>query len=216
MCIQKTFNKIIDRQTAWYSKTELSEKLDLDRGTISKYEKGESYPTLPTIIKLTEILDTNINDLLGVPCKIPAVPDKEIEYFSSKTGLSQPAIRILYKNSIEEISEKDVMALDYLIRYNTNTDDGVSVLRCLYEAIRLPKLSITEILRKKVFTDGAYKNGYYSDDNIFLKNFLGVGAHIHMSDIYLLLFYKKIDYIVKEKIWKNIKRRKKQREKSIE
>ena len=192
------------RERCGLSKIELGKELGLGRDTIANYEKGISYPNLFILIKLTEILDTSINDLLGFPCEIPTIPDNEIEHFSSKTGLSEDVIRTLYNNKIDEKYQKDVEALNYLIRYNDNTNDNVSVLRCLYQAIRLPAYSISEVFRKKLLDED-----YYSNDNIFLKSFLKTGEHVHMGDIYLLLFYKKIDFIVKKKIWKNLKARKK-------
>ena len=47
------------------SQGELAIRLNVVRQTVSKWEKGVSVPDAETIIKLADLLDTSVNDLLG-------------------------------------------------------------------------------------------------------------------------------------------------------
>lgn len=42
----------------------IAEKLDVDRSSISKWEKGEYLPRIETLIALLEILDCTLEDLI--------------------------------------------------------------------------------------------------------------------------------------------------------
>ena len=46
------------------SQEKLAEKVDVSRQSISKWERGESYPTMNNIITLCEIFHCNINELV--------------------------------------------------------------------------------------------------------------------------------------------------------
>ena len=46
------------------SQEALAEKLGMSRQAISKWESGSSYPDMPTIIKVTKVLDCNLEDLI--------------------------------------------------------------------------------------------------------------------------------------------------------
>lgn len=47
------------------SQGELAIRLNVVRQTVSKWEKGVSVPDAETLIKLADLLDTSVNDLLG-------------------------------------------------------------------------------------------------------------------------------------------------------
>lgn len=47
------------------SQGELAVRLNVVRQTVSKWEKGISVPDAETLIKLADILDSSVNDLLG-------------------------------------------------------------------------------------------------------------------------------------------------------
>ena len=44
---------------------ELAEKLSVGQNTISQWETGERIPRVPTVLKLAEVLDCSVGDLLG-------------------------------------------------------------------------------------------------------------------------------------------------------
>ena len=44
---------------------ELAEKLSVGQNTISQWETGERIPRVPTVLKLAEVLDCNVGELLG-------------------------------------------------------------------------------------------------------------------------------------------------------
>lgn len=47
-----------------YTQNELSKKLNLSRTAISNYEKGTIQPSIETIIKISEIFNVSLDDLL--------------------------------------------------------------------------------------------------------------------------------------------------------
>lgn len=56
---------------------ELAEKLFVSRQTVSNYETGKSHPDIDTLIKISEIFDTDVNTLIyGIP--VPPSRKKEI------------------------------------------------------------------------------------------------------------------------------------------
>lgn len=48
------------------TQTELASKLDIGQSAYAKWENGRTEPTLDNIIKLTKILDTTADELLGI------------------------------------------------------------------------------------------------------------------------------------------------------
>ena len=53
------------RTNAGVSQEKLAEKMSVARQTISKWENGETYPSTEHILKLSEVLDCNVSDLIG-------------------------------------------------------------------------------------------------------------------------------------------------------
>lgn len=52
------------RESKNMTQEELAEKLDIRRTTISMWETGESLPRTATLIKLAEVLDCSVGELL--------------------------------------------------------------------------------------------------------------------------------------------------------
>lgn len=120
--------------------------------------------------------------------------NKAGSFFSDKTGLTLNAINKLYDYKKWGENNEDLTALNHLINNNDATDDKLSLLHCLYDAIYHQPLKI-DIFNKANDT-------YYKDESFFLEPYLSEGVHVTLSDVYLMLFYKKIDYVVKKKLWK--------------
>ena len=55
---------------------ELAEQLDISRQAVSKWERGESIPDLPTLVQLAELFDITVNDLLEDPDALPETTGK--------------------------------------------------------------------------------------------------------------------------------------------
>lgn len=64
--MQAEFNKLISkkRKEMGYTQEALGEKLFVTRQTISRWEQGHTYPTLDTLVKLSEILDFSLDTAL--------------------------------------------------------------------------------------------------------------------------------------------------------
>ena len=62
------------REKAGLSQEELADKLDVSRQSVSKWETGESYPSMEHIFALTDILDCRLGDLAGEEFSDDAAP----------------------------------------------------------------------------------------------------------------------------------------------
>lgn len=52
------------RLTAGFKRVDLADMLNVSLSTITKYEKGSRVPDIDTIIKLAEILNTDVDNLI--------------------------------------------------------------------------------------------------------------------------------------------------------
>lgn len=77
----KLGNKIIEyRKQQALSQKELAEMVGVSNKAVSKWENGESMPKMSTMIKLAEIFNIDVNDLVGLTAKTSSEPDeKDIE-----------------------------------------------------------------------------------------------------------------------------------------
>ncbi len=72
------------RKQKGYSQEELAAKLHVVRQTISKWEKGLSVPDADTLIRLAEIMEVSVSELLG----------SKIETDSTSGGVTEQLARI--------------------------------------------------------------------------------------------------------------------------
>ena len=79
-----------------YSCTELSDKLKVRRATLSDWESGKSFPDLPDLVKIAELLHVSVDYLLG------------LTPFNSLDGKIQSASQIsgLTENTILAINDE--------------------------------------------------------------------------------------------------------------
>ena len=54
------------RKKKGWSQEELAYKLDVSRQTISKWEAGQTTPELEKLVKLSEIFEITVDELLGI------------------------------------------------------------------------------------------------------------------------------------------------------
>ncbi len=60
--------KVLRKQKG-FSQEELAVRVNVVRQTVSKWEKGLSVPDADTVIRLAEVLDVSVNELLGEEIK---------------------------------------------------------------------------------------------------------------------------------------------------
>ena len=66
---------------------QLAEKLQVARQTVSKWEAGTTVPTVPGLVKLAEVLQTDCNSLLAEEEKQPEIKQTETGYVVDWTKL---------------------------------------------------------------------------------------------------------------------------------
>lgn len=186
------------RKKNGYTQQELAKMLKLNRSIITAYESGKAFPKLPTLIELADIFYVTIDDLIGFPEEL-APSNATLKQFAKLTGLNYRAVQTLNYKKIEgKITNEELEALSFLINYNEKTDNNVSFLKCLYEALKNPSLNAKDIMIHNV-----NPQKYYNNQKYFLSNSLLDGEHVSIGEVYLLMACKKINYIVKEKYWRN-------------
>lgn len=62
--IQKRLKEAI--KCSGLSQKEIAEKLGINPSTVSKYVRGEAFPSIDTLANLCEILDVSSDDILGI------------------------------------------------------------------------------------------------------------------------------------------------------
>ncbi|MCZ2493442.1 helix-turn-helix domain-containing protein [Dellaglioa carnosa] len=71
------------RKSKRLTQLDLAIRLNVSKGTVSAYEQGLSYPSLETLVKICDILDTSADYLLGIsddlPFKMGALTDEQME-----------------------------------------------------------------------------------------------------------------------------------------
>ena len=71
------------RKRAQLTQAALAERINFSDKAVSKWERGESIPDLPTIIQLAEVFEVTVNDLLVDPNELPENAGK-VERIMSK------------------------------------------------------------------------------------------------------------------------------------
>lgn len=66
------------RKEKGFSQEQLAFHLNVVRQAISKWEKGLSVPDAELLIRLAEVLDVSVSDLLGTKIEVPDGEDKEL------------------------------------------------------------------------------------------------------------------------------------------
>jgi transcriptional regulator with XRE-family HTH domain len=85
------------RERAGLTQSALAELIDLQVGSVSRIERGESAPSFATLGKLAEVLKVDARDFFG------------LGPFAAKDGREDPLVRL-----IERVSPMDVEQLDWI------------------------------------------------------------------------------------------------------
>ena len=81
MCFERNVLRMINdnikryRKEKGYSQEEMAVKLHVARQTVSKWENGRSVPDAEVLIRIAEILDVSVHDLLGIEMEQDDVKD---------------------------------------------------------------------------------------------------------------------------------------------
>ncbi|MFC6260325.1 helix-turn-helix domain-containing protein [Levilactobacillus fujinensis] len=90
------------RKSKRLTQLDLSQRLEVSKGTISAYEQGLSYPSLETFSKICVILDTSADYLLGVsdnlPFKMGGLTDEQVESILQFVSLIERANEITHNH----------------------------------------------------------------------------------------------------------------------
>lgn len=93
----------IARKNKFMTQEQLAERLDVVRQTVSKWEKNLSVPDADLLEKLADVLDVNIQDLLGKPA-LNSLSDsqEQIDSISEQLAviMNQEAYRIRTRKNI--------------------------------------------------------------------------------------------------------------------
>ena len=92
------------RKEKGFSQEQLATRLNVVRKTVSKWEKGISVPDAELLIKLSEVLDVTVSDLLGK--KIEISEDKnELEVIASELAKLNELL-VIYGSKLSDLKKK--------------------------------------------------------------------------------------------------------------
>lgn len=122
------------------SQEELSAALNIDRGTIAKYETQKRIPSFEHLTAFSEYFNVSTDYLLGLTDN--KTTDIEIQSICNKTGLSEKSIDV-----ITELNEYDIMIMSKIIEY---FGSGRSPILCLInDAINAnPESNLSSIIER--------------------------------------------------------------------
>lgn len=131
------------------SQEELSSALDIDRGTIAKYETQKRIPSYEHLTSFAEFFDVSTDYLLGITKN--KTPDPEISMICEYTGLSDSAVQALNMIKGSDLSRDISIMLDEM---------GECVHASVYTDY--PDIGIDISLLQKI---SLYFNTFNTDDN---------------------------------------------------
>ncbi len=126
------------RKQKGYSQEEAASRLNVVRQTISKWEKGLSVPDADMLVRLAELYEVSVSDLLGAPAQ-DAAPDQTPDVREMAEQLSRINEQLVIKNRRAARIWKIV---------------GISILSLLALQLILMILSVTAFTAYRV--DDAY------------------------------------------------------------
>jgi len=78
------------RKTKGWSQEELAEKLFVSRQSVSKWENGQNYPSIEVIIKLSDLFEVSIDELLRTD------EDLKEKVIKDSKQLAHPKLKFLF------------------------------------------------------------------------------------------------------------------------
>ena len=93
----------------------IAEQLNIDRSTYSCYEIGKTYPPIDTLIRLSKVFHTTVDELLGVEHNDPLIVAESAPAYetASPATLTQSERTILMK--LRELDSESLAKVNQLI-----------------------------------------------------------------------------------------------------
>lgn len=108
------------RKKFGFSQDELAKKIDVNRQTISKIERGTGNPTLETIEKISEVFNATPLQLFGTPKEIavsdtPVILDRIDEYNDKIQKILKVGTILENEEAIERLLDKLMQLEDFFV-----------------------------------------------------------------------------------------------------
>ncbi len=101
------------RKERGFSQEQLAVRLNVVRQTVSKWENGTSVPDAELLIKLAEVLDVSVSDLLGKKIEISA-DQNEMDILASELAKLNELLAT-YGNKFSDLKKKIGIAIGIVI-----------------------------------------------------------------------------------------------------
>ena len=139
------------RKNAGLTQAGLAEKLNYSDKAVSKWERGESFPDVLTIMQLAELFGITVNDLLSDPNALPGNPGK-LE--KAMTQVSEKALkRKANKNVILALSSTLVWFVALLAFVVLSSFDFLEKYSCLLFFVAIPANAIVLLSLRSAWHD---------------------------------------------------------------
>lgn len=105
--------KFLRERENWYQR-ELADRLNISRSTLAKYETGERVPDLHTLIKMADIFDISLDNLVGRPYQMENILREVQKLYQSEEEVDQEMMEMIawiqrnrkLKDVLKELSRK--------------------------------------------------------------------------------------------------------------
>jgi len=101
------------RKEKGFSQEQLAFRLNVVRQTISKWEKGLSVPDAELLIRLADVLDVSVSDLLGTQIEVADGEDKELVLANELAKLNE--ILVTYGAKLSKLKKTIGVALAVIL-----------------------------------------------------------------------------------------------------
>ena len=101
------------RKEKGFSQEQLAFRLNVVRQTISKWEKGLSVPDAELLIRLADVLDVSVSDLLGTKIEVADGEDKELVLAKELAKLNE--ILVTYGAKLSKLKKTIGVALAVIL-----------------------------------------------------------------------------------------------------
>ena len=130
----------------------LAEKLNYSDKAVSKWERGESIPDVLTLMQLSELFGTTVNDLVCDPNALPEGSDSKLE--KAMTQVSEKALkRKANKNVIQALSSTLVWFVALFAFVLLSSFPGLMQYSCLLFYVAIPANAIVLLSLRSAWHD---------------------------------------------------------------
>lgn len=154
------------RLSLGFTQTEVAEKLFVSHQTVSKWELGKSYPSLDTIVKISEWYEVSIDYLLKEDDKIVKYIDKKVKQQQLLT-IALILLVVLYLFLIPVLVEKSISPKSLTV-VSTNNISNVEFSN-MYENELTPKTEITGQVNLRTFSTITGIDTEFSEGNLYIS-----------------------------------------------